>query len=50
MKLFFKALLPALINVMEVVIAIDDPYAPVCASNKVKDMNVKLFDLISGVN
>ena len=30
--------------------AIDDPYAPVCISKKLKSMNVKVFDLMLGVN
>ena len=29
---------------------IDDPYARVCVPNKVKNMNVTLFNLISRVN
>ena len=29
---------------------INDPYAQVCVSNKVKSMNVKVFDLMSGLN
>ena len=29
---------------------IDDPYARVCVPNKVKDMNAKVFNLMSGVN
>ena len=29
---------------------ISDPYAQVCVSNKVKSMNVKVFDLMSGLN
>ena len=29
---------------------IDDPYVRVCVSDKVKNMNVEVFDLISRVN
>ena len=29
---------------------INGPYAQVCVSNKVKSMNVKVFDLMSGLN
>ena len=29
---------------------ISDPYAQVCVSNKVKSMNVKVFDLMSRLN
>ena len=29
---------------------IDDPYARMCVPNKVKNMNVKVFNLMSGVN
>ena len=29
---------------------IDDPYARICVPNKVKNMNVKVFNLMSGVN
>ena len=29
---------------------IDDPYARICVPNKVKNMNVKVFNLISRVN
>ena len=29
---------------------IDDPYAEVCIPNKVKNMNIKVFNLMSGVN
>ena len=29
---------------------IDGPYARVCVSNKVKNMEVKIFNLLSGVN
>ena len=29
---------------------IDDPYAEDCVSNKVKNMNIKVFNLMSGVN
>ena len=29
---------------------IDDPYARVCVQNKVKNMNIKLLNLISDVN
>ena len=29
---------------------IDDPYARVCVTNKLKNMNVKIFNLISRVN
>ena len=28
---------------------IDDPYAEVCIPNKVKNMNIKVFNLMSGV-
>ena len=29
---------------------INDPYTPVCAPNKVKNIDVKVFNLISGAN
>ena len=29
---------------------IDDPYAEVCIPNKVKNMNIKVINLMSGVN
>ena len=44
MKLFFILLLLVLICL------VGDPYARVCVPNKVKNMNVKVFNLMSGVN
>ena len=38
-----------LISVVETS-TIDDPYALVCIPNKVKDMNVKAFNSMMGVN
>ena len=29
---------------------IDDPYGPVCVTNKVKNINLKVFNLLSGVD
>ena len=46
MKLFFIRLLLVLTSCH----TIDDPYARVCVPNKVKNMNEKVFNLISGVN
>ena len=31
-------------------ITIEDQYAKICAPSKVKNMNIKVFNLISGVN
>ena len=50
MKLFFIDLLLVLISVIEVVQTIDDSYTRVCVPNKIKYMNVKVFNLMSGVN
>ena len=40
----------ALINAVEIVILIMTLYAQVCVSNKVKNMNVKVFNLVLGIN
>ena len=37
-------------NCAEICNTIDDPYARVCVRNKVKNMNVKVFNLMSWVN
>ena len=49
MKLFFINLRLELISVVED-LTIDDSYARVCVPNKVKNMNVKVSNLMSGVN
>ena len=43
MKLFF-------INLLLLLKSVDNPYAQVCVPNKVKKINVKVFNLMSGVN
>ena len=50
MKPFFINLLLALINAVEIVILIMTLYAQVCVPNKVKNMNVKVFNLVLGIN
>ena len=47
MNLFVILLLSVLINVVEVG---DDPYARICVREKVKNMNVKVFNLMLWVN
>ena len=46
MKVFFIHLLLLLIGCN----TINDPYARVCVSKKVKNMKIKAFNLISGIN
>ena len=48
-KTIFMHLLLVLISLMEVV-NVDDLYDWVCVPNKVKNMNVEVFNLTSGVN
>ena len=50
MKPFFINLLLALINAAEIIILIMTLYAQVCVPNKVKNMNVKVFNLVLGIN
>ena len=51
MKLFFLHLLLMATSVVEVWCdTIDDPYAQVSVLNKLKNLNVRVFDLMSGVS
>ena len=50
MKLFFINLLSVLISLVRGWSTIDDSYARVCVPDKVKNMNVKVFNLMLGVN
>ena len=52
-KLFFIHLLLVIVSVNKCsgsCSTIDDPYDRVCVPNKVKNMNLKLFNVISEVN
>ena len=50
LKLFFCSFIVSVSKCCGSFNTIDDRYAQVCITNKMKNMNVKVFKLISGVN
>ena len=50
MSLYFILLVLKQVNVVVVITNINDPYAKMCGPDVVKNLNVKVFNLMSGTN
>ena len=50
MSLYFILLVLKQVNVVVVITNINDPYAKMCVPDVVKNLNVKVFNLMSGTN